>query len=568
MAVEAIEAGKAKVNRDEWRWVLIWSAVILLATSLPYIYGALISTPQYQFGGLVIGVEDGNSYLAKMRLGATDGWQFHLFYTSEPHQGAYLFLFHLLLGKIARLSGLSFALVYHLARIVCGFFLLASVYKFAAFFSDLRPVRQLTFWLVSVGSGLGWLVVLLGLLDQLGLPLDFYSPEAFAFHSLLSLPHLALAEGLLLWALMLLLLAWECRKASYALLAGLALLGMTIIAAFYIVVAAVVIGVAWLLRWRQVRPGAARPWAAAGLAILAFAIAAAIPLYNAYVFTANPVLKTWAEQNRILSPSPVHYLLAFGLLALLAVVGVWTEWGLGLGHNLLSERRMLLVGWGAIVLPLVYIPFNLQRRLTLGVQVALSLWAALGLWRLLFSAKNETPEEGRVPAAKTSLRRWRVISVGVVALLSLSNLLILVGAGLEVERRSSPLFHTDAEISAADWLGAHATADQVVLAAYETGNYLPTRMPARVFAGHGPETVRSEEKIVMLRQFFAGSREESQSTPDSRRRLLRENGVTYVFYGPAERALGGFSPDDASYLRKVYDNRVVQIYQVEDAGDD
>jgi hypothetical protein len=34
MAVEAI---KAKVNREEWRWVSIWSPVILLVTSLPHI---------------------------------------------------------------------------------------------------------------------------------------------------------------------------------------------------------------------------------------------------------------------------------------------------------------------------------------------------------------------------------------------------------------------------------------------------------------------------------------------------------------------------------------------------
>jgi hypothetical protein len=133
MAAQAIEPRSGGISRSEWLQVLSWSAVILLVTSLPYLYGALISTPGAQFGGLVIGVEDGNSYLAKMRLGATDGWQFYLFYTSEPHQGAYLFLFHLALGKIVRLSGLPLILVYHLARIVCGLFLLASIYRFAAF---------------------------------------------------------------------------------------------------------------------------------------------------------------------------------------------------------------------------------------------------------------------------------------------------------------------------------------------------------------------------------------------------------------------------------------------------
>jgi len=558
VAVEATEAGESRISHKEWRRVLGWSAVILLVTSLPYVYGTLISTPASQFGGFVIGVEDSNSYLAKMRLGAAGGWRFHLFYTSEPHDGAYLYLFHLLLGKIAQLSGLSFILVYHLARIVCGFFLLATVYRFAAFFTDRTPVRQLAFWLVGVGSGLGWLVTALGLLDRLGLPLDFYSPEAFAFHALFSLPHLSLAEGLLLWAILLLLIAWERHRPGYALLAGLALLGMTLIAAFYVLVAAAAIGAGWLLRWRQMGRGTGRrPWTEGSLAILALAMATPVPLYTAYVFATNPVFEVWGEQNRILSPSPVHYLLAFGSLALLAAIGGWGEWQRSsprpVGQDDLARARvsasqvpagrsLLLIGWCIVAPLLVYIPFNLQRRLALGVQVPLSILAALGLWRLL--------RAGDAP------RRWRVVSVGMVTLLSLSNLLILAGAVLEVNRQSPLLFHSGTEINAADWLGTHITPDQVVLAAFETGNYLPTRLSARVFAGHGPETVNSDTKRAMLRQFF--------SSPDDgfRRRLLRDYGIDYVFYGPAERALGNFSPTDVSYLQQVYGNSAVQIYRV------
>lgn len=535
-----------RVSRREWRWVLGASAVILLLTSLPYLYGLLLSSPEAQFGGFVIGVEDGNSYLAKMRLGATDGWRFHLFYTSEPHDGAYLFLFHLLLGKIARLLaappwaasgpspaelGTALILVYHLARVGCGLLLLATVYRFVAFFTARRPVRRLAFWLVGTGSGLGWLVVLLGLAGRLGLPLDFYSPEAFAFHALFGLPHLALAEAFLLWGVLLLSRAWEERRTRYALLAGLSLAGMTVLAAFYVLVAAAVIGSGWLLR-RLGRRGP--PWAEAGWAVLTLSIPAPVALYNAYVFLTNPVLKIWGEQNRILSPSPLHYLLAFGPLALLAALGGRAVWRRVPG-------RYLLLGWCAVTPLMVYIPFNLQRRLTLGVQVPLAILAALSLWRLSRPERNP--------------RRWRILSVGTAVVLSLSNLMLVAGGVLEVSRRAAPLFHAGAVVSAADWLGTHATADQVVLAAYETGNYLPTRMSARVFAGHGPETVHSDVKRALLRRFFG------PGDDDFRRRLLQEYGVDYVFYGPAEQSQGDFSPADAPYLQAVYDNGTVQIYR-------
>jgi hypothetical protein len=542
MAPQATEIHGGSVSREEWRWVLAWSAVILLLTSLPYVYGALISTPQSQFSGFVIGVADGNSYLAKMRLGATDGWQFHLFYTSESHEGAYVYLFHLLLGKVARLSGLSLILVYHLSRVACGMFLLATVYYFAAFFTAVRSVRRLAFWLVGVGSGLGWLVVASGLTDRLGMPLDFYSPDAFSFHVLLSLPHLALAEALLLWAVLFVLIAWEKQMARYALLAGFALAAMAAIGAFYIVIPCTVFGAGWLLRRWHMRRMPDHPWTEAGLAMLSLAVAAPILVYNAYVFLTNPVFKIWSAQNLILSPAPVHYLLAFGPLALLAAIEGWQTWKSG------SARGPMLIGWCILAPVLVYLPFSLQRRLALGAQVPLSILAAAGLWRLL--------------RAEEATRRWRSVSIGVVTLLALSNVALLAGVGWEVSRRSPPIFQSQAEVSAADWLGAHTTSDQVVLAAFETGNYLPTRMSARVFAGHGPETIYADLKTDMLNRFFA------DGDDTFRTELLRDYGISYVFYGPAERSLGSFSPEDASYLQQVYDNGRVQVYRVVRAGDD
>jgi hypothetical protein len=532
----------ADVSRAEWLWVLAWSGMILLLTSLPYLYGALLSTPANQFGGFVFGVEDGNSYLAKMRLGAAGAWQFHLFYTSEPHAGAYLFLFHLLLGKLGRFTGLSLILAYHLARLACGLFLLVTVYRFAAFFTAQRQVRRLAFWLVALGSGLGWLVLLLGFLDRLGLPLDFYSPEAFAFHALFNLPHLALAEALLLWAVLFLWVGWERRQARYAVLAGLALLGMAVIAVFYTAIAMAAMGAGWLLRGWRGKQAAGQRWAEGGLAALALAMTMPVLLYNVFVFTTNPVFRAWAAQNLVLSPSPVHYLLAFGLLAVLAVLGARAEWRRG------SERSLLLIGWCAVVPLLVYTPFNLQRRFSLGVQVPLVILAALGLWQLLSN-------RGTVRERELS-RRWRIVSVGVVALLSLSNFFILTGASWEVSRQSPPIFRLGTEVDAADWLGTHLAPDQVVLAAYETGNYLPTRMSGRVFIGLSTETANFEMKDALLRRFFGAGDDAF------RRRLLEDYGIAYLFYGPTERALGDFSPGATAYLQPVYDNGPVQIYRV------
>jgi hypothetical protein len=220
------------------------------------------------------------------------------------------------------------------------------------------------------------------------------------------------------------------------------------------------------------------------------------------------------------------------------MIGGWQAWRQG------DLRQMVLVGWGLALPWLVYFPFNLQRRLALGVQLPLAVLAVLGGWWLWQRWKR--PES--LP--------WRLGLAGLVFLFSLSNLMLLLGLTMEVRRQTPPLFHSGEVIEAADWLAAHSKADEVVLAAFETANYLPARRLGRVFVGHGPETIHSEAKKAMLAKFF---REANEAF---RRRLLQEYGITYLFYGAAERALGDFSPEQDPYLEQVYDNGVVQIYQV------
>jgi hypothetical protein len=52
---------------DENRsWVLWLRALVMLATTLPYLLGYAVQGQDWRFTGFVFGVEDGNSYIAKM----------------------------------------------------------------------------------------------------------------------------------------------------------------------------------------------------------------------------------------------------------------------------------------------------------------------------------------------------------------------------------------------------------------------------------------------------------------------------------------------------------------------
>ena len=47
--------------------------------------------------------------------------------------------------------------------------------------------------------------------------------------------------------------------------------------------------------------------------------------------------------------------------------------------------------------------------------------------------------------------------------------------------------------------------------------------------------------------------------------ILERYGITYVFYGPDEQAMGEFDPEAAAYLEPVFRHGTVSIYEVEEA---
>jgi hypothetical protein len=514
---------------DEGRWVLIASLAVILLASLPTLYAWALADADHVFSGFVYNAEDGNSYIAKMRLGARGDWLFRLMYTTEDHQGALVYTFYLLLGKFATGLGLSHILVYHLARALFGLGLLLTAYAFAARFTAEVTVRRVAWLLVAVGSGLGWLLTLLGATNLLGsLPLDFWVPEAYTFLVLYSSPHLALAEALLLWAILWTLNTLQGHGLRWCLYAGLAAFAMAWILPFYAGVLAVALGaylLALLVRRRRIS------WQETGIVALTGLGALPPVLYHAGVFVANPAFAAWAAQNRILSPHPVHYLLGFILLLVPAVWGAIQTLRQG------EEQWLLPVAWVLIVPVVLYLPFNLQRRMIAAVQVPLALLAAMGLlaW----------------------FRHKRRILVAYVAVASLSNLLLVAGSLGPIQQRTVPVYRPGDEVAALEWLADQAQPDETILASFQAGNVIPARTDLRVFAGHGPETLNSEQKQAEIRRFF-----QPDTTDTWRQSLLHDHGLDYVLYGPIERDLGAWDPSGAQYLVLMRRQGEYAIYAV------
>jgi hypothetical protein len=522
------------VTASEWRWLLIASCAILLLASLPTLYAWSLADADHVFTGFVIGVEDGNSYLAKMRLGARGEWLFRLVYTPEEHKGALLYTLYVLLGKVATFFRLPLVLIYHLARLLFGLFLLVTAYRLLAYFSRSVSVRRLAWLLIAIGSGLGWLLAILGASHWFGdLPLEFWVPEAYVFLVVYHLPHVALAEALLLLSILWTLYTLEGRGVRWCVGGSLAAFFTASIVPFYAGVLAAVLGsylLALLIRRRHM------PWQETGQ-VAAVGLGALPPVaYNFWLLATSPAFSIWAQQLRMPSPHPLHYFLGFVLLLVPAGAGAI------LAIQQSEEKWLLPIGWALVVPLLVYFPFNLQRRMIVLIQVPLALLAARGL--MVWLEKHAV--------------KWKHLSiVAYVVVVSFSNLLLILGNLALVARQETPIYRPGDEIAALRCLDAHATQGDTVFSSFKVGNVIPAQTDLRVFAGHSIETLTGDEKQNTIRQFFAASVDD-----DWRRTLMAEFDLEYVFWGPIEQSIGDWDPRTAPYLVPICSGPGYTVFRV------
>ncbi|MFC1923536.1 hypothetical protein ACFLY4_09645 [Chloroflexota bacterium] len=555
-------------SSTERRWVLWFALLVSLLTSLPYIIGAFAGNENWIFSGFIFGVEDANSYIANMLSGAAGNWLFRTPYTTQPQSGALIFLHYILLGKLTIPAGQhdQSVILYHLFRIFSIFMVCLATYQFIALFIPEISLRRWGLALGTLGGGLGWLILLFGWGEWLGrlplsdipglnLPLALYSPETFGFLALYGIPHVALARALLLWGLKYYLeLTSQETGAPFPWLKGaligiiwlLTLLAQSLtgmvtgaVAGFYLL---------GLFIWQALRMLRGRQadwkrfWRALTITVWVGIFALPLVIYYITLFQQDSVMRLWNVQSPLPSPNPIFYLLAYGLMIPFAIYG-----GLRFIRHM-PWKGFLPVSWVLALPILAYAPFNMQRRLVDGVWIALIV-LSLGYVTSSFSSQN-------LAAASTTsrLRSW---FYGLTSLGFVAALILIVGGITATLNPSPPLYRRADQVRAFNKLDRIAAPGDIALSSSMTGNPLPSYAPVRVVIGIETLTVAYEEVAAQVESFY-----QENTTLGQRQELLQKWGVDYVYWGPDERDLGNWDPNQEVFLEKIVTAGEHEIFRV------
>lgn len=535
--------------------MLLIALTVITAQQMPYVLGHLWARSGTEYTGLLINVEDGG-YLSKIGQGMAGVWLYRNPFTTEEHAPVFIQVFYLTLGHLAQGCNLSAVAVWHVARVGTSLILAIVLFAFISQWLHDPTQRRVAFVLGLLGAGWDFVWFPFEVFDPLSAaPLDWRMPESHLFFSMLTYPHYAVNITLTIVVLWCVWRVWNDGLSSVTrwiliLIAGVSNTLLVLVYPFFLLVPLSVlsVGYVWLV-WR------ARKilWQQAVRGAVVFLLPMPLLLYYLNVLITNPVMRLWDAQAVTLSPNPIHYLLSY---APYLIVGLW-----GFKRNIVTRSRLALLWiWIVVIALLVYTPVNPQRRFIQGLHVPMTIVAVNGLYGAVL------PWFERTRFFVALCRRPRYSGGGVrnlvvivfLCITSLASMYVWLGGIVQsAVIQPYPFFRPIAELQAMDWLRANTSPSDAVLSSYWTGSFIPARAGNRVFVGHLYETIYFAEKRAAVEKFFDATMDDV-----SRITLLRDYHIAYVFWGKAERELGAFDPERASYLQRVFANDEVRIYRV------
>ncbi len=537
-------------------------ALVLLVTTIPYVYGYLSTPADKQFMGIMLDVPDHAQYFSWMRELSYHNLASNMM-TPEYNRPVFFNLLWWGMGRLGLILGLGFAGMYQVLRVTATILFFLVIYLLCGWFIKDRFQRRTAFMIAVFTSGLGWMLVVLKYLSHgdLLFPLDVYVAEGNTFLGVLGYAHF-IEAALYVFIFYLVLQGQKKGQYRYAVYAGL--LGFFLgwqhtydLASVY----GVLLAYALLLTLRDRRLPVYMIWSG----IIIGAISCWPGIYSVWLTTADPIWKQVLAQFAnagVFTPLPWHLPILLGLPFLLAIYTLIRQNPLKLTTK--DDGQIFVMGWFLATFGLVYLPVDFQIHLLNGWQIPIAILATQGLFNYVIPFVQE-----KIGPRLTALRKridgpsvLQGVLVGVFLLAILpTNVYLWSWRFVDLQRHDYPYYLYQDDLTALKWIEKNASPDDVVLSSLTIGQYLPAMTGTHAYLAHWAETLDFFGKSANVTQFY------SSGTSDlEREQILRAGNVKYVFYGPAERALGSASPDSMPYLKKVFSQGRDAVYLVQLPG--
>lgn len=551
-------AVQALFTTREWAFVAIVAAVLLAITAVPYLYANLGAPDEMHFIGVVSGVPDHFQYFSWMREAQTQILVPNQLTPEDSTPLLFNFLWWML-GRIEVLTGLDYATLYQITRLLAGAFVIAATYFFCGIVFQNRAKRWTAFLVATLSSGLGWLLVaekyVFDLAD-VNSPFAIYTSEPNTLFNIMGFPHFSIAAGLIAVIFGLVLLGQRSKNLRYAWLAAAVSLLLSVQHSYDMFIIYPVIGLYGLLIWIRDRKFPVYLFKL-GLIVVLVSVWPALQAY--FITSADAVWKGVLAQfdnAGAWTPGPLLLPILMGIAWLLAIwaLDIRTPW------RDRDDTHLFIMAWFLSHFVLIYIPLNFQIHLLSGWQIVTAVLATIGLYTRVL------PWLQKRFKAMPRERLARYASIALVLVILPTNLYLIAWRVSEMRRAwteydtrafDNRFFLYEGEVSALNYLETQVKSNDVVLASLDIGQFVPALTGARSFLGHWAQTLDFYGKREMVAEFFTAD------TDDSRRlEILEQYGVDYVFYSAEERRLGDYDPASADFLTPLFEENEVLVYRV------
>lgn len=529
-----------KITRKEWTFLVIIAVITILITAVPYLYGYL-TKPQ---GSIYTGIHhltpgDTNVWLSIIEQTKQGHNIFINLYTSENQHRIFINPLWLSVGWMAKIFNLSNLLALNIARSIWIIIFIFIAYLFISYFFDKIFKRKIILLIILFSSGLGVFFnpFLFNVNNLIEHPTDIWVPESITFLTLLHSPHLIASLTLIILIFLLMLLAFENNKFFYSILAGIVAMFLFWFHPFNLPTAFLVIFTYLIFIFvleKKVN------WAKIKHFLILIILSTPSLFYLLWLNKTDYVINRWSAENILPSPSVWMYLIGYGLLLPLTILGFFRI------LKLPDKKNIFLAVWFFVSCTLLYIPLNFQRRLSEGLHIPISILAGLAIFYLLDIFKKD--------------RKYYIISLffslGLIILLPLTNIQIL-GQDFYLfhQRKSLPYYLKNEYIEAFSWIEKNLSENEIILSSFYMGNFIPAYTGRIVYIGHGPQTIDLPNKEKIVEWFF-------NNNEGDKYKFLIDNKINYLFYSQKEKELGDYNPATKDYLKKVFENQEVAIYKI------